>query len=98
MLLQPVKLINFIIILICVVGFVYQVHLIMDHYMLGKTVVNLEVKMMKDQPLPAITIYIPALISIAKLSNSSRLNENSKQLSEDYMKYIEQSKTPNKTT
>ena len=46
-LLQPVKLINFIITLICLVGVVYQVYLIMNNYMLGKTVVNIEVKMMK---------------------------------------------------
>ena len=53
---------------------------------------------MKQQPLPAITICIPALLSIAKLSNSSKLNENSKQILKDYMKYVEQSKTANKTT
>ena len=45
--------------------------------MLGKTVVNIEVKRLKAQTLPAITVCIPALFSMSKLSE---LNENNRKL------------------
>ena len=56
---QPVKILKLILILMCISGFVYQVYLIFDQYMLGKTVVNIEVKRLESQPLPAITVCIP---------------------------------------
>ena len=55
---QPVKILNLILILISLSGFIYQVYLIFDQYMLGKTVVNIEVKRLESQPLPAITVCI----------------------------------------
>ena len=73
---QPVKLINTTLVLICIIGFSYQVYLILKQYMLGKTIVNIELKIMKEQPLPAITICILAPLSLKKLSNSSRKNLN----------------------
>ena len=66
---QPDKIINFILILICLTGFCYQVYLILHQYMLGKTVVNIEVKRLKAQPLPAITVCIPALIRVSESIN-----------------------------
>ena len=56
--------------------------------MLGKTVVNIEVKRLKSQPLPAITVCIPALFSISKLSN---LNENKRELYQNYELLINES-------
>ena len=87
---QPVKLINLILIIICIFGFSYQVCLILKQYMLGKTVVNIEVKILKDQPLPAITIFNPALISIQKLLKlkSPRWNKSFNGLIHDYTNFF----------
>ena len=85
-------LINILLIFICVFGFVYQVYFILDQYMLGKTVVNLEVKLPKKQPPPAITICIPEQISLTKLSKSSKFNEKLKSKHDDYMKSYRQSR------
>ena len=80
---QLVKTVNFILIFICLFGFVYQVYLILDQYMLGKTVVNVEVKRLNSQPMPSITICIPTFFSISKLS---KLNEFNQSLYQEYMK------------
>ena len=40
---KPVQIINPLLIMICIIDFVYQVYLIFDQHMLGKTVVNIEV-------------------------------------------------------
>ena len=95
---QSVQLINLILIIICIFGFVYQVFLIFSQYMLGKTVVNIEVKIMKDQPLPALTICIPAFFSLPKLSKSSRWNKTHDGLLYDYMNLVNQSLYGNETT
>src|ERR1700759_2111128 len=79
---KSIKIVDFVPNLICVFGFCYQVYLILHQYMLGKTVVNIEVKRLEAQPLPAITICIPAVISISKLSN---LSEFDQRLYQDYM-------------
>ena len=84
---QTVK-INLIIILICISGFVYQVYLIFSQYMLGKTVVNIEVKRLESQPLPAITVCIPHRFELSKLSE---LSETNKILYQDYMRLVNQS-------
>ena len=90
---QTLKIINLILIIICIVGFVYQVYLILHQYMLGKTVVNIDVKRLKAQPLPAITVCIPALLSISKLS---KWNEQNKGFHQNHMKIVEEI-TANKT-
>ena len=74
------------------IWFLYQVCLILNHYTHGKTVVNIEVKMLKEQPLPAITICIPALLSIQKLSKSSRKNGNFEKLFDTYKNLVEQTR------
>ena len=56
--LQSIRVANLGLITICVFGFAYQVYLIFDQYMLGKTVVNIDVKLLESQPLPAITVCI----------------------------------------
>ena len=66
-LIGQVKKVNLLLVSISILGFGYQVYLIFDQYMLGKTVVNFEVKRLKSQPLPAITICIPRILSISKL-------------------------------
>ena len=88
---QPFRIINFILIIFCIFGFVYQVYLIFTQYMLGKTVVNLhvEVKRLKAQTLPAITVCIyESIFSISKLS---KINENNRRIYQDYMKTINES-------
>ena len=66
--------------------------------MLGKTVVNIELKIMKDQPLPAITICIPHFLSITKLTNSSRKNENFQNIFDAYMNLVNQTQNANETS
>ena len=85
---QPILLVNFILTLFCVCGFVYQVYLIFNKYMLGKTVVNLELKLLKDQPLPAITICIPYVLSI---SNLTKLNNFNPEYYQDYINLVKES-------
>ena len=85
---QPVKILNLILILICISGFVCQVYLIFSQYMLGKTVVNIEMKRLEFQPLPAITVCIPYRFELSKLSE---LSETNKILYQDYMSLINQS-------
>ena len=84
---QPAKLTSLILILICTFGFVYQVSLIFEQYMLGKTVTNIEVKRSVVQPLPAITVCIPKRFSISNLKN---LNKKNGALYQDYMKLVNQ--------
>ena len=66
--------------------------------MLGKTVVNLDVKILKDQKLPAITICIPAQISLTKLSESPKYHGQFKQSLNVYKKLLNQSHSVNETT
>ena len=82
---NPVKIVNFILFSLSAFGFIYQVYLISSQYMLGKTVVNIDVKRLKSQPLPAITVCIPRLLSIQKLS---KLSEYNQVIYQDYMKLI----------
>ena len=96
--LRPVKLINLITISLSTFGFVYQVYLILNQYMLGETVVNIEVKIMKDLRLPTFTVCIPALFSIPKLSKSSRWNKTLDGLLDEYMNLVEKSGKANETT
>ena len=84
---QPIILVNFIFICLCVSGFIYQVYLIFDQYMLGKTIVNLEVKLLKNQPLPAITLCVPHLLSIPKLEKLTSFSQN---LIQDYNNLLNQ--------
>ena len=89
---QPVILVNFILICICITGFIYQVYSIFDQYMLGKTVVNIEVKRLKDQTLPAITVCIAyrdyILLSLSKLRKLTMFNQEYYQ---DYMNLYKES-------
>ena len=62
--------------------------MIFDQYMLGKTVVNIEVKRLESQPLPAITVCIPHRFELSKLSE---LNKTNKILYQDYMNLVNQS-------
>ena len=84
---NSVKISNFILNFICISGFCYQVHLILNQYMLGETVVNIVVKRITSQPLPAITVckFISTLFSISKLS---KLNEFNRELYQDYKKLL----------
>ena len=84
---QSVKILTLILIVMCISGFVYQVYLIFSQYMLGKTVVNIEVKRLVSQPLPAITVCIPYRFELSKLSELSENNKNSYQ---DYMRLVNQ--------
>ena len=60
--------------------------------MLGKTVVNIEVK---PQPLPAITVCVPGILSIEKLS---KFNAFDQKIYQDYMRLVRNySKISNKT-
>ena len=90
---QPVIIVNLVLILFCISGFVYQVYLIFNKYMLGKTVVNLEVKLLNNQPLPAITICIPYVLSI---SNLPKLKNFNPKFYQDYIDLVKESKI-NKT-
>ena len=94
---QQVKLINSTLVLICIVGFVYQVYLIFNQYMLGKTVVNIDLKIMKEKPLPAITICTSSFFSITKLSKSSRWNETFNQSLDNYNNLFKQIRKANDT-
>ena len=85
---QPVKILNFTLIEMCLSGFFYQVYLIFSQYMLGKTVVNIDVKRLESQPLPAITVCIPHRYQMSKLSE---LSETNKILYQDYMRLYNQS-------
>jgi hypothetical protein len=77
--LQPNKMVNFILILICIAGFSYQVYLILEQYMLANTVVNIEVKRLTAQSLPAITICNPSYLSMSKLSEFNKIDQGSYQ-------------------
>src|SRR5690349_13697298 len=85
--LKTIKVANLGLISICVIGFVYQVYLIFEQYMLGKTVVNIDVKRLESQQLPAITICIPHRFQLSKLSE---LSETNKILYQDYMNLLNQ--------
>ena len=74
-------MINLVLTFVCILGFIYQVYLVFNQYMLGKTVINIEVKRLITQPLPAITFCIPTLLSILKLSKLyQRFYQDYKQL------------------
>ena len=85
---QPVKILNLILIVICISGFVCQVYLIFSQYILGKTVVNIEMKRLEFQPLPPITVCIPNRFQMSKLSE---LSETNKILYQDYRNLVNQS-------
>ena len=85
---QQAKILNLILILVCLLGFFYQVYLISSQYALGKTVVNIELKRLKSQPLPAITVCLwNHFISISKLS---KLNKFNKKFYQDYINLFEE--------
>ena len=85
---QQVKIMNFILMFICILGFCYQVYLISNQYILGKTVVNIEVKRLTAQPFPAITVCLwERFLSISKLSKLNGFNNESYQ---DYIELVEQ--------
>ena len=63
--------------------------------MLGKTVVNIEVKQLKSQPLPATTVCIQTIVSI---SNLKELYEFAEQLIHKYMNIINGSLTNDQFT
>ena len=86
---KPSKIINYIFYIICIIGFCYQVYLIFCKYMLGKTAVNIDVKVLIGQTLSAITVCIPAFISIPKISNSNDFNQSHYQ---DYFKLVNEYK------
>ena len=86
---RPVVLFNSILICLCVLGFIYQVYLIFNQYMLSKTVVNLEVKRLKNQPLPAITVCIP--VSLISISNLPKLDNFNQEFYQDYINLVNQS-------
>ena len=84
---NSVKIVNLILTLFCMLGFFYQVYLITSQYMLGKTVVSIEVKRLIYQPLPAITVCIPTY-SIFSIFKTSKLNEGNKKTYQDYVKLV----------
>ena len=90
--LKPVKMMDFALNFICIFGFCYQVYLILNQYMLGKTVVNIEVKRLTAQTLPAITVCIPALLDISKLKQFKDFNQ------QFYQDYIELANIIEKTS
>ena len=84
---NTMKFVNLFLIFICIVGFVYQVFQISQQYMIGKTIVNIEVKRLKSQSLPGITVCIPALFSMPRLSELNNNNE----LYENYTRLLNES-------
>ena len=66
--------------------------------MLGKTVVNLEVKLLKNQPLRAITVCIPD--SLISISNLPKLDNFDQEFYQDYINLVNQSviRNPNFNT
>ena len=83
-------IVNIVLFFFCIFGFCYQVHVIFSQYILGKTVVNIEVKRLKTQPFPAITVCVAAPVSVLKLSYFN--NSRNIKLHHDYMKLLNDSK------
>ena len=52
---------KFIAMIICLCGLIYQVQIIYNQYMAGKTVINLEIGRLPDEFPPAITICFGSL-------------------------------------
>ena len=58
---------RFSIIFICLIGLLYQSYLLLDEYLLGKTVVSIYIRSHGTESLPAITLCLPGLLSMKKM-------------------------------
>ena len=75
--------------IVCLIGLLYQTHLLLDEYFSGKTVVHIEIGKQHDVYLPAFTICIPYYLSM------ERTAQNRPELSAKYFKYQDILKTFN---
>ena len=78
---------NFILKLLCMVGFIYQSFQLLNEYLMGKTVISLEVKRLEDEPLPAITICTRNWLSMRKLANSPQFHHIYENYTNTYQDY-----------
>ena len=60
------NLIRLIISIICLCGLLYQAGIIYTQFMLGKTIISLEIGRLPDERPPALTICYPAMFSIER--------------------------------
>ena len=78
-----IKFLRFLLTIICIIGLFYQTIQLLNQFLSGKTVVNIEIGRRVDAPLPAITICYPLPYSVLRIS---KLSPNLKLLSESYEK------------
>ena len=72
--------------LLCLLGLIYQTAGILDAYLQGETLVNIEIEMKINNTLPAITICFPYSLSFKKLS---QLNDVYQEQYDTYLEYSE---------
>ena len=75
--------------ILCLAGFLYQSFELLNDYLMGKTVISLDVVLLEEEPLPAVTVCTPNWLSMNKLSNSSEYYELYKKYNQSYQEYIE---------
>ena len=74
--------------MICLSCLIYQTIELLNEYLLGKTIVSLQVKILEEESLPAITICIESWLSmdqISKLTNYSTKYKNYLRIYEDFI-------------
>ena len=83
-------ILNWLMVIFCLIGFTYQVYLIVYEFSLGKTVVNVEVKLLTNTSLPGVTVCYPVVLSMTKASKMNEYKEVYSKFSR--MVYINQNK------
>ena len=83
---------NWILAVLPLIGFIYQVSLIFYQYSLGRTVVNVDVKLLTNTTLPAITVCYPALLNMRM---ASELDGKYSDIYMRYTKLVEENKSNN---
>ena len=71
----------------CMVGFLYQTIQLLNDYLMGKTVISLEVKRLEEEPLPAITFCTYNWLSMRKLENSQQFSHIFDNYTKIYQEY-----------
>ena len=79
--------VKIILMILSVCGLIYQVKIIYDQFMSGKTTVSIEIGRQFEQKLPAITICLPRLFSMERAGKISarfnKINQKYQQLLEN---------------
>ena len=66
-------------------GFIYQVQIIYDQYMSGKTIISIEIGNNQEQTPPAVTICFPQLFS---MENAAKFHPDFKVINDKYLEVL----------